>query len=85
MRSWDKGMGVLVIYIHNITDRLENQCSKGANPLYYISHALTNQRLSAIAKTYDPPRTTSSAVYCYIANNIQQWIEEAIKIRKQYW
>jgi hypothetical protein len=82
VQSWDKGKGVLVIHIHNITDRLENQSSKGANPLYYVTHGNTKKRLSTIAKSYDPPYTTSKDVYNYIANNIDSWIEEAIRIRK---
>ncbi|MFV2045571.1 MAG: TIR domain-containing protein [Anaerolineales bacterium] len=83
MESWNKGMGVLVIHIHNITDRKGKQCSKGANPLYYITHVPTKKRLSTIAKAYDPPRTTSKGVYNYIADNIEDWIEEAIQIRKE--
>lgn len=82
IESWDKGMGVLVIHIHNITDVNDKQSAKGANPLYYITHGPTKKRLSTIAKAYDPPRTTSKGVYNYIADNIDDWIEEAIKIRK---
>lgn len=81
-KSWDDGMGVLVIYVHNITDRKGKQCSKGSNPLYYITHGPTKKRLSTIAKAYDPPRTTSKGVYSYIEDNIEDWIEEAIQIRK---
>lgn len=82
VKSWDDGKGVLVIFIHNLTDSDGNQCSKGANPLYYITHAPTKKRLSTIAKAYDPPRTTSKGVYSYIEDNIEAWIEEAIQIRK---
>ena len=82
IKSWDNGMGVLVIYIHNITDRSGKQCSKGSNPLYYVTHGPTKKRLSTIAKAYDPPRTTSKGVYSYIEDNIEDWIEEAIQIRK---
>lgn len=84
VESWNKGMGVLVIHINNITDVNDRQSSKGANPLYYITHKPTNKKLSSIAKAYDPPRTTSKGVYNYIADNIDEWIEEAIKIRKSY-
>ncbi len=80
--SWDKGMGVLAIHIHNITDSNDKQSSKGSNPLYYVTHGPTKKRLSTIAKTYDPPRTTSKGVYGYISDNIEDWIDEAIKIRK---
>jgi hypothetical protein len=82
VKSWDNGMGVLVIYIHNITDRNGKQCSKGSNPLYYVTHGPTKKRLSTIAKAYDSPRTTSKGVYNYIEDNIEDWIEEAIQIRK---
>lgn len=80
--SWDKGMGVLVIFIHKIKNSLGKQSSKGGNPLYHITHSPSKKRLSAIAKAYDPPRETSKGVYSYIEENIEDWIEEAIKIRK---
>lgn len=82
IESWKKGMGVLVIHIYNITDSNENQSSKGKNPLYYIT--LDGKKLSTIAKSYDPPRNTSKGVYNYIADNIEDWIEEAIEIRNNY-
>ncbi|MAD04026.1 MAG: hypothetical protein CMK65_10455 [Pseudoalteromonas sp.] len=82
VESWNKGKGVLVIYIHNITDRFDKQSSKGSNPLYYVTHGTTKKRLSTIAKSYDPPYTTSKGVYNHIAKNIDSWIEEAIQIRK---
>jgi len=81
VESWNKGKGVLVIHIHNITDSSGNQSSKGSNPLYYVTHGTTKKRLSTIANSYDPPRTTSSGVYNYIADHIEDWIEEAIYIR----
>ena len=82
VKSWDDGKGVLVIYIHNLKDKDGNQSSKGANPLYYVTHGKTKKRLSTIAKAYDPPRATSKGVYSYIEDNIEDWIEEAIQIRK---
>ncbi|MEW8562788.1 MAG: TIR domain-containing protein [Candidatus Thiodiazotropha sp.] len=82
VKSWDDGKGVLVIHIHNLKDKDGEQSSKGANPLYYITHGPTKKRLSTIAKAYDPPRTTSKGVYSYIEDNIEDWIEEAIQIRK---
>jgi hypothetical protein len=81
--SWDKGKGVLVIHIHKIKNSKGEQSSKGANPLYYVKHGPTGKRLSAIAKSYDPPRETSKGAYNYIEDNIEDWIEEAIKIRNE--
>ncbi len=82
IESWNAGMGVVVIYIHNITDVFDKQSSKGLNPLYYVTYGSSKKRLSTIAKAYDPPRTTSKGVYSYISDNIDDWIEEAIRIRK---
>lgn len=79
--SWDKGKGVLVIFIHKIKDGEGNQSSKGGNPLYYVTDCPGGKRLSAIAKAYDPPRETSKGVYSYIEDNIEDWIEDAIEIR----
>lgn len=80
--AWDKGMGVVVIFIHNITDSDGNQASKGANPLYYVTHGPSKKRLSTIAQAHNPPRSTSQGVYNYIADHIESWIEDAIQIRK---
>jgi hypothetical protein len=80
--SWNKGMGVVVVFIHNIENNQGEQCSKGNNPLYYVTHGTSGKRLSTIAQAYDPPRTTSSGVYNYISDHIDSWIEEAIQIRK---
>lgn len=82
--SWNKGKGVLVIHIHNITDSTGNQSSKGNNPLYYVTLGKEKKRLSTVANSYDPPRTTSGGVYSYISAHIEDWIEEAIEIRKAY-
>lgn len=81
-KSWNDGKGVLVIFIHNLKDKNGNQSSKGANPLYYIFDS-AGKRLSTIANAYDPPKTTSKKVYGYIEANIEGWIGEAIKIRKE--
>lgn len=80
-KAWNKGMGVLGICIHNLKNKVEKQCSKGGNPLYHVTFRKTGNRLSTIAKAYDPPRTTSTGVYSYISDHIEGWIEEAIKIR----
>ncbi len=82
VESWNRGMGVLGIHIHNITNRAGEQSFKGGNPFSAIS--LGEKPLSSIVKTYDPPYSTSSFVYKHIADNIADWIEIAIEIRKRY-
>ena len=79
--SWNNNMGILGIHIHNITDRSDKQCSKGSNPFYHVTFKDSGIRLSTIAKTYDPPGSTSKGVYSYIEAHIENWVEEAIKIR----
>ncbi|WP_237611966.1 TIR domain-containing protein, partial [Proteus sp. G4398] len=82
-QSWDEGKGVVVIYIHNLKNAQGEQSNKGENPLDFIRHRDTGKKLSEIAKAYDPPYLTSKFVYEYIEKNIDKWIEEAIKIRKE--
>lgn len=40
--------------------------------------------LSEICKTYNPPYKISTNVYDYIKEHINEWVEEAIRIRNQY-
>lgn len=80
-KAWNDGKGVLGIYVHNLKDTAGEQSKKGANPLDYVTFKSTGAKLSTVAKTYDPPYTTSTNVYNYIKENLSAWIEEAIKIR----
>lgn len=82
-KGWADGKGVVGIHIHRLKDSDSVQTTKGANPLasVTVSTKTGNKTLSSVAKTYDPPRTTSSGAYDYIAANIESWIEEAIRIR----
>ena len=81
-RAWNDGKGVLGIHIHNLKDQEGNQSTKGANPFYRLS--LNGKRLSTVVKAYDPPYKRSTNVYDHIKDNIADWIEEAIQIRKNY-
>ena len=79
--AWNKDMGVVGIHIHNLINSAGKQSAKGSNPLYHVTHKKSGKRLSAIAQSYDPPRLTTSGVYDYISEHIENWVEEAIKIR----
>jgi hypothetical protein len=37
-----------------------------------------------LAKTYDPPCAHSHLVFGYIEDNLADWVEEAIWIRRRY-
>ena len=82
-KGWSDRKGVVGIHIHGLKDANGNQASKGANPLASatVTTRSGNKPLSSVAKTYDPPYTTSQYVYDHIKENIEDWIEEAIRIR----
>ncbi|MNS30526.1 hypothetical protein D3C72_625610 [compost metagenome] len=81
-KAWDEGRGVLGIYIHNLKDSNGNQANKGNNP--FEDFNVNGTSLSSIVKCYNPPYTTSTYVYDHIKENLEDWIEEAIKIRNNY-
>ena len=81
-KAWNDKRGLLGIYIHNLKDRNGNQSSKGENP--FDSFNVNGRKLSNIVKAYDPPYKLSTNVYAHIADNIAEWVEEAIRIRNRY-
>lgn len=83
-KAWADGKGVVGIHIHGLKDASGSQAQKGNNPLSEVNvQTRTGVRLlSGVAKTYDPPYSTSTHVYDHIKANIDGWIEEAINIRK---
>lgn len=82
-KGWVNGKGVVGIHIHRLKDQNQQQAPKGPNPLggVEVDTKYGRRRLSAVAKTYDPPRISSDGTYRYIEENIEAWIEEAIRIR----
>jgi hypothetical protein len=87
-KAWNDGKGLLGIFIHNLKDPRYSQippyygkCNKGNNPFFEFTMERDQSRLSSIVKCYDPSPTDA---YNAIKNNIESWIEEAIKIRNDY-
>jgi hypothetical protein len=70
-KAWEDGKGVLGIYVHNIHCMVNGTCSKGPNPFEQFSN------LFGKIKCYDPGRDA----YNTIKKNIENWVEDAIKIR----
>lgn len=81
-KAWKDKKGVLGIYIHTLKDKDRNQTIKGANP--FSEFKVGNSAMDQIVKCYDPPTSDSQEAYAWIANNIEAWIEDAIKIREKY-
>lgn len=84
VKTWDDKKGVLGIYIHKILDRNSKQSTKGGNPFDHITLGGTTTKLSSIVKAYDPPYSDSKQAYNYISDNVENWVDEAIKIRAKY-
>jgi hypothetical protein len=86
-KAWKDGKGVLGIHIHNIkcaktiknNPNSSGKCSKGKNP--FSTFKLDDTDFSNIVKCYDPELDDT---YNDIKMNIDDWIEEAIYIRKNF-
>jgi len=84
-KAWNDGKGVLGIYIDDLRDPrfantppLYGACYKGPNPFEKIT-LKSGKKLSNFVQCYTPP---STGTYNYIADNLEDWIEEAIKNRR---
>lgn len=80
-KAWNSGKGVLGIYIHNIKCPRTGKSLKGQNPFDSFTLNGSKRKLSDVVKCYNP---NSSNAYKDIEENIDKWIEEAIRIRKSY-
>lgn len=83
-KSWNEGKGVIGICIHNLQNKDGEQSNKGQNPFDDFTMKSSGEKLSKYVKLYDPPYKLSTNVYKYISENISDWVEEAIEIRKNY-
>jgi len=81
-KAWNDGKGLLGIYIHNLKDKDGKQSSKGRNP--FDDFNINGVSLAKIVMAYDPPYSTSTNVYAHIKDNLSDWIEKAIEIRRNY-
>lgn len=80
-KAWNARKGVVGIYIHRLNCPRNGYCSKGENPfdLFTLNNGKT--KLSSIVKTYNP---NSYDAYNDIKQNLDSWVEEAIRIRNSY-
>ena len=82
IRSWDNGMGVVGIHIHGLKNLDGKISTKGANPFQFITHGMTEKKLSTIVKCYNPAGSNSAERYAWISKHLSNAVEEAVKIRK---
>jgi hypothetical protein len=83
-QAWDSGKGVVGIRIHNLENEEGKQSKIGGDPFSSFSLCKGKIKLSDIIKIKSPPQTTGKGVYSHISTYLITWIEEAIKIRKDF-
>jgi len=76
-KAWKDKKGLVGIYIHNIKCPRNGTCSPGSNPFEQFTFD-DGSKLSTVVKCYNPD---PGDAYNSIANNIERWIDEAIRIR----
>ena len=82
IQSWNRGKGVVGIYINGLRNSENHISPKGNNPFDYIT--LGDSKLSAVVKCYNPQGTNSQARYNWIKQHLPNAIEEAIRIRNAF-
>lgn len=82
IKGWNAGKGVLGIRIHSLLDEKQSPSLLGVDPFSVIT--LGQQKLSSQVKLITPSGSDSKAVYASIQQNIESWIENAIKVRNAY-
>lgn len=80
--AWADGRGLAGVYIHNLTDLNGKRTAKGTNP--FSAFTVGDKALDSVVKAYEPPYSTSAYVYNHIKENLPEWVEEAIDIRKRF-
>jgi hypothetical protein len=82
--AWNRNKGVVGVHIYELKNLRGEKSSKGTNPLEKVTFTNGGRALSTVAKTYDPPYYDSKEVYAHIKQNLQNWIDEAIEIRRNH-
>lgn len=74
-KAWADGKGLLGIYVHNLNCPQNGTCNQGTNPFDQFTFKDKNGNIKAI-----PCKNPSSTnAYNEIKNNLESWIEEAVK------
>ncbi|MFZ7240094.1 TIR domain-containing protein [Avibacterium avium] len=82
--AWNLGKAVCGVYIHKLKNKDEEQSKKGKNPFDAFTLNEDKKKLSEIAPVFESSYSSSQYVYNDIKENLEDLVEEAIKIRKKY-
>jgi hypothetical protein len=80
-KGWNDKRGVLGIRIDRLLNTSSQTSIAGPNPFEKVTFTGTSRTLAGVAPLKTPSGYDSKTVYASIAENIEQWIEEAIEIR----
>jgi hypothetical protein len=83
-KGWNDGKGVLGIRIDRLLGTDSRPSIAGPNPMGKVTFENSTKTLENIAPLKIPAGFDSKSTYASIANNIEGWIEEAIRIRDNY-
>jgi len=86
-RSWNRGNGVLGIYINGLKNLNGQTSLRGANPFDNVTlfaNTIRQRSMATVAPVYDPWNIDSKQVHANIRNGMEQWIEHAIQVRKNH-
>lgn len=79
-KAWKDGKGVMGVYIHGLKNSDGNQGTKGSDP--FSQFTVDGEQMTKYAKAYDTPFSSSAYVYDHIKENLADWVEKAIELRK---
>lgn len=80
-QGWNKKKGVLGIRVDKLLGTDGRPSIAGPNPFSKVTFTGTTRSLADVAPLRSPAGQDSKTVYASIANNIEAWIEEAIRVR----
>jgi hypothetical protein len=83
-KGWADGKGLLGIYINGLSDMSGQTTAKGKNPFGGYTVGESKTPLTSFAPTHDPSGSTSKDKYKTIEDNIADWVESAIELRKDF-
>lgn len=83
-KGWSTGKGLLGVHIHGLADISGKTTEKGTNPFSGFTVGRSKRKLNLVAPVHDPSGLTAEATYKTIKDNIADWVEEAIKSRKDF-
>ena len=78
-RSWELRLGLVGVHVHALRDAQGAQGVKGRSP--FDAPACTLGAQAALIRVYDQPETDSKLAYRFIADNLAQWVEQAVATR----